>query len=238
MNLICLPFAGGSSYSYFGLKKALSPKIKMITPELPGRGTRATEPLIANLPKLMNDAYSHLLPLINSREPYSIYGHSMGTIIGYLLIQRLETESLPLPAHFFASGRAGMTVIDDEPIHYNMERIEFFEKLKEYGGAANDIIADESTMSFFEPILRADFEAVETYQHDLKSAKINVPITVMFGSEEKITHEQAFEWKKDTLADVSIHEFKGSHFFIYDHWPAIAKLIIEKTEEHAAKNFK
>jgi surfactin synthase thioesterase subunit len=238
MNLICLPFAGGSSYSYFGLKKNLSPKIKMITPELPGRGSRLSEPLVASLPKLMSDTYSQLLPLIKSGEQYSIYGHSMGTILGYLLIQRIETESLPLPVHFFASGRAGMSVIDDEPMRYNMERNEFIEKLKGYGGAAIDIIDDENIMNFFEPILRADFEAVETYKHNFESAKINVPITVMFGSEEKITPEEAFEWKNDTLAEISIHEFKGNHFFIYDHWNTISKLIMEKTEIYLTKDFK
>lgn len=230
MNLICLPFAGGSSYSYFGLKKALSPKIKMITPELPGRGPRVSESLVPSLPKLMDDVYSQILPLINNKEPYSIFGHSMGSILGYLLIQRLETESMPTPFHFFASGRAGMTVLDNEPTRYNMDQVEFIEKLKGYGGASKDIIEDESMMNFFEPILRSDFEAVETYKHNFESPKINVPITVLYGSEEKITQEEALEWKNDTLAEISIHEFTGNHFFIYDHWDSIANLIMKKTQ--------
>jgi surfactin synthase thioesterase subunit len=86
--------------------------------------------------------------------------------------------------------------------------------VKELGGIPEDI--DEELLNFFEPIIRADFQAIETYQHEERKP-IDVPITVSIGKNENVTLELAQTWDKETINDVKVFEYPGNHFFIFEN---------------------
>jgi surfactin synthase thioesterase subunit len=222
INLFCLPFAGGSKYSYRGYARYASDDLNVIPIELPGRGTRFKDALLKDAHKMAEDVLNQIRPLLN--KPYAIYGHSMGTLIGYLLTRRILEEGLPQPGYLVFTGCGGPSVKYDEPIRYLLPRDEFLAKIRELGGCPEEILQDENMMLFFEPILRSDFQVVETFEYK-KEEPFDIPILVMIGLNEKATYEQALAWQEETTAAVEVRQFPGKHFFIFDFEWEIMKAI-------------
>ncbi len=76
LNLFCLPFAGGSSYSYKGFQDLQVQSNLIVKPiELPGRGRRMSESLLFSVEAMTDDVWKSISSKIH--EPYAIYGHSM-----------------------------------------------------------------------------------------------------------------------------------------------------------------
>ncbi len=212
-NLFTIPFSGGSAYSYRCLEKYLPGYINVISLELPGRGRRMSEPFLTDVNSMVNDIFNQSKHYLNSN--YALFGHSLGALLGYLLIKRIISEKLPEPIHAFFSGRGGpSTKIKDAPIHL-LEKTEFIKKLREYKGTPEEILNDKASMDFFEPVLRADFQAIETYVYK-ETQPFDTPITLMIGNNEDITNEEALSWQIETSKKVSVKMFPGSHFFIFE----------------------
>lgn len=213
INLFCLPFAGGSAYSYQMFNVFKPNFINLIPIELPGRGRRIRENLLTDIQPMVEDYYSQIIGRLS--EPYAIYGHSMGALLGLKLSEKLSEKKHPPPLHLFLSGRAAPSVVDPErKKRYLMPKDEFIDKIRELDGSPDEVLEDDELMNFFEPILRADFQAIETYNHH-KRANLPIPIDVFIGSEEKISIQDAYRWQEETTATVDVKVLTGKHFFIY-----------------------
>jgi surfactin synthase thioesterase subunit len=224
IKVFFLPFAGGSKHSYHNFAKAAPGNLEIIPIELPGRGTRYKEPLFDNIHDLTVDVFEQIKNAI-TKSPYAIYGHSMGTLIGFLLTKKILANDLPPPLHLFVTGRGGPSVIyDDGPPAYLLNKAEFIEKVRSLGGSPDEILSDENMMDFFEPILRADFKAVATYIHQ-PAEPFNVPVTVIIGIKDKTTYDQAMLWQNETTKDIVFKKFPGKHFFIFDYTEHILNII-------------
>lgn len=222
INLFCLPYAGASVYSYRNIKNLLAGKIGVIPIELPGRGNRISEPLLKDIHAMADDIFLQMENRLNT--PYAIYGHSIGAILGYLLVKRIIHEKLPQPLHLFFTGHGGPSVREKIPHIHSLPKKEFIEKLMEYEGSPREVLHDNDAMEFFEPMLRADFKAIETYAYE-KGDPFDVPITVMTGTHEKISDEEIAKWQDETLQKISTRRFPGGHFFIFQHLPEICRII-------------
>lgn len=222
--VILIPFAGGNSFSLKGLSDNLK-NVDVLALELPGRGRRIKEKLLNNLDDILVDQLHIINQKIIDYKEYYIYGHSMGSLIGYLLIHKIINSGGSVPKHFFVSGRGGPSKAKKEDkTYYLLPSKEFRENLKEMGGSPDEVLANEELMNFFEPILRSDFKVVETYKYEEKGL-LDVPITSMFGSDEEITFEEVQLWQKETNYPLNIIEFPGNHFFIFNHWEEISGII-------------
>ncbi len=225
-----IPFAGGNSYSFRQLESLLSRKINPIALELPGRGKRIKEPLLTEIGQIVGNIFPHVHSRINI--PYAIYGHSMGAVVGYMLSRRIALEGLTPPIHLFISGRGGPSAIQEEKQTYLLTKEQFEAELKKIGGMPIEILENEELMQFLEPILRADFRAVETFKYSSVSP-LTTPITVMIGNQEKVSIDHAMLWQKETSAPVDLRVFEGGHFFIFQHMAEIASIINKKLETHS-----
>lgn len=221
VNLICIPFAGASIYSFRDITKSIADFINVIPVELPGRGKRISERLQSDIYKIVDDIFLRIKLHINT--PYAFYGHSLGALLGFLLVKRVLNEKLPQPLHLFCSGRGGPSVENKDKHIYALPKKEFIEKLHEYEGSPKEILNDEGIMEFFEPVLRADFKVVSTYSYK-KDTPFDIPITVMFGTNENITYEEAMKWQDETSKKISVRQFSGGHFFIYEHSTEINRI--------------
>ncbi len=222
INIIFLPFAGGSCYSYRSFEKYLSDFAHPVAIDLPGHGRRLREPLLTDIHQMVEDAFLQVRRLVH--KPYAIYGHSLGGLLGYLLAKQLVFSGAEAPMHLFVSGRGGPSVVSRERDIYLLPRDKFFEKVKEYGGTPDEVLREEDLMRFFEPILRADFEALETYEYE-EDGLLHVPVTAMIGSEERTTYADALRWREVSSGEVSIKQFPGRHFFIFDHLPEVCAVV-------------
>jgi surfactin synthase thioesterase subunit len=95
------------------------------------------------------------------------------------------------------------------------------------GGCPEDVLNSDELFGFYEPIIRADFRVVDSFEHK-PCEPLDIPITVIIGTEEKITRENAGKWKEVTTAAVEIHHFPGNHFFIFGQEKEIMEIISHK----------
>lgn len=97
IKLYCLSCAGGTAAPYRDWKGR---GVEVCPLELSGRGTRFNEPLYWSMDEVVDD----LLPRIDTRHPYALFGHSLGSILCYELLVRLQKEQLPPADHAFFSA--------------------------------------------------------------------------------------------------------------------------------------
>jgi surfactin synthase thioesterase subunit len=229
ITLLCLPFAGGSFYAYRDFQKYTDDFVRVLPIDLPGHGRRMGEPLMRDIWQIIEDVFQQIRNHIN--EPYAIYGHSMGTLMGYLVTQKIAKQGLPAPLHLFFSGRYAPSVLSKERDFHLLPRDEFIRRVMEYGGMPAEVMREQELMDLFVPIMQADFEAVSTYRYEA-SAPFQTPITVMSGlSDETTTYEEASKWQEVTTGDVTVKQFPGGHFFIFDHLPEIGKIVSQRLLE-------
>ncbi len=221
-NFFFFPFAGGSSYSFEYYRKYTAHNF--YTLEYPGRGKKIKLPLMDNIHQITNDVFNDLS--VPPNTPFYFYGHSMGTLTAYLLIKELTHKKLPLPSHLFVSARGGPSSLIKN-IRHNLPQDKFWKKIKDLGGCPQEILTNQDLMLFFEPILRADLKAIETYEYK-SSEPFNIPITVLLGKNDSVSHEEAMLWQKETSQPIDIHYFDGGHFFIFDHIKEISSLMNAK----------
>lgn len=91
------------------------------------------------------------------------------------------------------------------------------------GGCPEEILTNNELMVLFEPSLRADFKAIETYVYEKKNP-LKIPLTVFIGNKDRVTWEDAKAWQDESAHAVDIKEFEGNHFFIFQHKKEITAL--------------
>jgi surfactin synthase thioesterase subunit len=222
MKIFCFPYAGGSIYSLKQFERLMPAGIEWIPIEPPGRGRRVHEALIRDLYALSADIFKQIRGRLD--EPYAIYGHSMGAMLAYLVAKRIMACGLPAPLQLFVSGCGAPSGKPENKGRYLLPTDKFWAALRELGGSPDEVLHNTDLQRFFEPILRADFEAIENYQYQ-QGVPLDIPITVMIGSQEAISRKDAGRWQEETLAPVEVVHFPGNHFFIFEQARAIAGLI-------------
>lgn len=222
MHLFSIPYAGGNAWSYRALERIVSPGITLEGLELPGRGRRGLEPLRPSLDDLADDVFTQIKARGVSGR-YAIYGHSMGALLAFAAAQRIREAGLPGPEALFLSGSSSPALLPVRQRHL-LPKPEFITMLRELGGCPPQVLDDAEMLDFFEPILRSDFKAVETWQPPA-AAPLDMPFVVMAGDEDETPVADAAAWASETTAPCKVIEFNGDHFFILRHWEAIGAAI-------------
>ncbi len=227
IKIFCLPYAGGNKYSYRQFEEIAPSFLKLITLDYPGRVPRIKEPLLHDILELVEDSYKQIVNKIDKND-YAIFGHSMGGLIAYLLTRKLIENNHKAPLHIFITGTSGPSSPSrgDKKRHL-LPPEEFLQEMKDLGGMPDEILETEELLTFFEPILRSDFKACETYIHDIKDP-FDIPITVITGTEEDMELEDIHLWKKETKSEIEFRQLPGKHFFIFNHPDKIVDVISKK----------
>jgi surfactin synthase thioesterase subunit len=221
-SVFCFPYAGGNAYAYRPLQAHLPSAVDVSTVELPGRGRRMREPLLRSLDAMADDAFAQIRPRLTA-TPYALFGHSMGATLAYLCLQRIAAAGLPLARAAILSGRRGPSV-EKRSTRHLLAHDDFRKMLTALGGCPVEVLADDDCFGFFEPILRADFQAVETWRPQ-RPPPLPVPLVVLRGRDDEVTRDEAAAWALETTASFELVEFDGGHFFLERAWPEIAGLI-------------
>lgn len=233
MRLFFLPYLGGSYNDYQDFRQYLSEGISPVFLELPGHGRRIEEPLLTDL----NDMAEDMLVQIESvsDEPYALYGHCMGAMLAYLAACKVAAEKMPEPLHLFVTGRGGPSAEIKVKDAHLLPSQELIRRFQEDGGEIpEEILADKALLDFLEPIYRADFQASGTYIHR-DTEPLSTPITVMMGLNDTTTYQEALKWQEVTRKKITVRQFPGGHFFIFEHLAEICRIISQTIWESVRK---
>ena len=81
-------------------------------------------------------------------------------------------------------------------------------------GTPIEMLEHSELMDLMLPLLRADFELVQTYKYS-DDAPLRCPISVYGGLQDlDVPREQLLPWQQQTHARFSLHMLPGDHFFL------------------------
>ncbi|WP_018753410.1 thioesterase II family protein [Paenibacillus sanguinis] len=214
INLFCFPFAGGSSFAYLPWKRFLHPTIKLQPIELAGRGTRCKLPFYTDFKEAIDDTYEQVYPCLNEGQ-YVMFGHSMGALLVYALIERIRNKGGPPPEHLFFSGR-WPPHIHKEGLKACQSNDELIQRILRFGGTPKEIFEVPELAEMYLEIFKADFHLIDTYIHNDHS-KYDFDISILAGQEDPdVTQEDIESWKCYTSHSCHLVTFKGGHFYLKD----------------------
>jgi medium-chain acyl-[acyl-carrier-protein] hydrolase len=225
-TLFCIPHAGGSALSYAAAGRFFPESTVVLPLELPGRGSRVHDPLLTSMEALGRDLFRMIAP-VAERGDYALFGHSMGGMLALLCAHEARANGLPPPRALFASAAP-------PPLHSatrlkrrysSMPSDQMWRTVAEQGGVPPEIAQSAEFRRYLEPILRADFTAFETWE-PLEIAPLAMPIHVLLGHDDEVDDEMAWRWSGFTSTVCSVRRFPGGHFYLWEQWPALARLIV------------
>lgn len=212
LRLFCFSYAGGNASTYREWHRQLPADVEVCSVQLPGRGSRFREKALTDLNALLSALIVEIARYTDT--PYAFFGHSMGAQVAFELSRCIRDKGLNQPAFLIVSGRrAPQKQKKSRPI-YNLPEAEFREEIRRLNGTPAEALNNPELMDLVSPILRADFQLIETWQY-LPSDPIDVPVMALGGvKDNQVSLDDLEDWSKVTKGPFSLELFSGDHFFI------------------------
>jgi medium-chain acyl-[acyl-carrier-protein] hydrolase len=220
--LFCFPYAGGSAAVFREWSELLDRDVEVWSIEYPGRGTRRSEKPFKQL-SLLVDA---LLPELRNEltTPFAFFGHSMGSLVALEILERLAIEGGPQAVCFFASAGRPPWCEARRPPTFDLPEPEFIQEVLALGGTPEELLADKTLTELFLPFLRADFQAVQTYSHEMK-VKLRCPIFAYGGLDDpEVSREDLSRWQ-DVCETSFVRMFPGDHFYLHSAMESLMRVV-------------
>lgn len=225
-TLICFPHAGGSVLSFGPLARRIGAEYDVLAVQYPGRQDRRAEPLVGNIPDLVEGLLPALVEALDGVENFSLFGHSMGSVVAFEAGRRLERESGAAPSVLFASGRRAPSAPQSGGVHLLNDE-DLCEQLVRFGGTPTALLADPEFRSMILSVVRNDYRAIETYEC-APGAMVECPIVALTGDRDPDASLADIEaWRAHTSGSFFATSFPGGHFFIDANCGPIAQLLRE-----------
>lgn len=235
LRLFCFPYSGAGASIYYRWIGQLPEGIEVCPVELPGRGSRMTEPPISRVGPLVEGAAAALLPHLD--RPFALFGHSMGALACFELARLLGRRHGLHPVRLFASGHGAPHLPDREPPIHALPEPELVAKLREFGGTPEGVLANAELRELILPILRADFAVCETYAYAAEPGgqdgpPLSCPISAYGGlADREVLPEELDAWRTQTSGAFTIRMFPGDHFFLQSAQPLVLRSIARDLED-------
>ena len=229
LRLFCFPYAGGNAVNFRAWADKLPSVIDVCPVELPGRGRRMTEPRYTNLLELVQTLLTTLRPYLD--VPFAFFGHSMGATIAFELSRRLRGCHDLQPSHLFVSGRRAPHVPYKSRPTYDLPDAELLQELQQLNGTPKEVLENHELMQLMLPLLRADFEMVQTYAYS-PGPMLNSSITAFGGLEDTEERREGLEaWRYHTSGNFTLHMIAGNHFFLNMSQAVLLRLLAQELDQ-------
>jgi surfactin synthase thioesterase subunit len=223
IRLFCLPYAGGRAAAFYSWAKLLPPDIDVFPVELPGHGFRVGERPFTRISALVQELTNAIQPYLDL--PIALFGHSLGSVIGFELAHALWSEYQISPSHLLISACRAPQSPKNLTVTYDQPDDEFLRNIRRLDGTPQEIFQEPEIVAFILPILRADFEMYNTYNY-MPRPSLPCPITVFGGLQDKSTPQEYLAgWQEHTSGNFVRHMFPGGHFFLNTAEPVLLSLI-------------
>jgi medium-chain acyl-[acyl-carrier-protein] hydrolase len=204
----------------------LPASIEVLPVQLPGHGTRIAESPARRIASLVH-------PLADALEaeldrPFALFGHSMGALFSFELARELRRRGR-VPERLLVAGWHAPHLHFDSPIH-RLPDAEFLERVRVFHAAPSALLDNDELMQVMLPVLRADFEACETYGF-VSEAPLECPITGFCGAGDTLIVRQLMEgWSEHSRWPFALHTLPGDHFFLHGAEAELLGLIADAVD--------
>lgn len=229
VRLFCLPHAGVGASAYRTWHTGLGPEVEVCAVQPPGRESRFREPPYRRLVDLADAVADAIAP--ETDRPYALFGHSMGAWVAFEVARRLDGRRAG-PACLIVSGRRSpQSEAEAPPIHQLPDDAFIEELMQRFGGIPDAILRDRSVLDLFLPTLRADMEAVETYEY-VPGSVLSCPVWAVAGARDPWVSRATLEaWRVETTGRFEVRTFPGGHFYLVEAQGELLALITQALRE-------
>jgi surfactin synthase thioesterase subunit len=212
-RLICFPHAGASAGNFLAWQPQFGKGADLWALELPGHGRRAGEALADDIDWLVDEVAEAVRPLLD--RPCVFLGHSLGALIAFELarrlrdprVERLVVSACRAPRHLPSPRVKALAEKDDTG---------FLEDVRGFSGLPEEIFADEDLLSYFLPIVRADFGLVARYRYK-PAPPLDVTIAAINGADDAhVPEDKLAAWQDETTRPLLRQTFPGDHFYLFE----------------------
>jgi medium-chain acyl-[acyl-carrier-protein] hydrolase len=211
-RLFCFAYAGGSALVFRTWAKAFS-SVEVTAVQLPGRENRHREkPLVR-----MHDVVAQVVQALvgESAVPFAFFGYSLGSLIAFETARALRRANLPLPRRMFvaASPAPQHEHLRSPPLH-RLNDADLIAEMRRFKGTPEAVLANRELLSLLLPVIRADFELLETYVA-ANEPPLPIPFSAYGGIDDaEVAPDALADWSSQTSAEFSMRFFPGDHFFL------------------------
>ena len=211
LRLIGFPHGGGGPQAFREWGKLLPDDVELIALNLPGRGSRLSDPLITDMAELVPHVVDALRAYFD--KPFALFGHSVGAIVAYEVARELQQQQFPLPLRLFVSAHKAPHVAAHHRPMYDLPDTELVALLRDLGLVPEEALRNEGLLDFILPPLKADFQLSETYRCDAPMP-LTIPVSALGGEADTfVTKEDLEDWQAYTKAAFDVALFADDHFY-------------------------
>lgn len=223
IRLFCCPYAGGNATVFRSWAAELPASIEVRALQPPGHFGRIADAPLTNLLALVATAGPQTVALLD--RPFVLFGHSLGSIVAFELARWLRRHHPAPPEHLFVSGRRAPQFPETDPPHHSKSDADLIASLQEMNGTPPEVLANAELLGLMLPMLRADFEMVETYAY-VEDRPLSCPITALDGATDPESEPAWIDgWREHTTSRFARHTIAGDHFFINTHRADLLSLL-------------
>lgn len=218
--LVCFPYGGAPASCYRPLAQHLAPTISVLSIQYPGRQDRAAEPPCQMITELARGAATAIAaaPL----ESAVFFGHCMGALVAFETARLLSGTEISLDA-LVVSGVQAPHLVGVDLRDATEERIR--SDIGSLGGTDARILADPDMMEVFLPALRADYLAVDRYEH-MAGDPLSCPVLALHGTKDPRVSERGIAgWGTQTTDQFGTRALPGEHFYFVEDPAELARII-------------
>jgi surfactin synthase thioesterase subunit len=227
LRLFLLHHAGGSHAVFRPWVARFPPAWDVCLVEAPGRGRLAGTPAVTDVEVLVDRLLGPLVPL--AEQPFALFGHSMGAIVGHQLTTTLRARGLPLPVWLGLSALPAPR-FDGTPAEiglYRLSSAQLRDRLGRFGGLPPDALADDAVWGLVEPLLRRDIELCASWCPGPAASPLPVPTSVFCGDgDDTAGPRQMVGWSGHVRRFLGARRYSGDHFYFQEQVPAVVRQIV------------
>lgn len=211
-RILFFPYAGGTGENFSPWFHRFPEEYDCIYALLPGRGRYFMEPPFEKIEELLDAITPEVVKLADT--PFSLFGHSMGSLIAFELAQRLAERYAITPTALFLSGHRAPCLPYNRKFLHRLDNRELYQALVEMGGLDEKEGVTVEMLEPFFPTLKSDFKLCETYSYR-ERAPLPAEIALFWGREDPwIEREKMALWQRESTLPIKTHSFDGDHFYI------------------------
>ena len=223
LRLFCFPYAGGGATIFHSWPAKLPSHLEILSVQPPGRQGRWREEAFTRVRPMVESIRQALLPLLD--KPFVFFGHSLGSVVCYELARLLRSKQDPLPQQLYLSGHRAPQLDEVRPPTFHLSDSKFRQELHRLNGTPQEVLQNPELLELMLPLLRADFEAAETYQFE-PGRPLEIPFSVFGGLRDEDVPRQDLEpWSEHTRASFRLRMLPGNHFFLHSDEDDLLRLL-------------
>lgn len=227
-RLFCFAHAGGGPTTFTDLAKGLPGSVDVWAAQMPGRGSRLTEPCPDNLDELVAQLRSTVLPRMTTSSV--LLGQSFGALLAYELA-RQAPEGADMSGLIVIGLRSPDALAEMSPAN-GSDLVDRLHLTAEEEALLRDSEMRDLVLSGVE----ADLRLCQSYRHSAAPA-LRTPIVAIVGDQDPaVTPDQMADWRRFTTGTFQMVVVPDGHLVVRNGAPHAISAVTEALNVFSRRN--